>query len=370
LNTILFITSGLKNGGAEFALKRLIQSTFIHRNIKIFVFNLDAESPISIDLKAKGINVLDFNFNSNFTLSSIYNFFSALNQISPNQIHGWMYHGNLLAFIAWIIQPKAELIFNVRQALHSLKQEKFSTRIVILMNALLSKFCLKVTHNSKIGISHHREIGFCTTNSIYIPNGFNHEKLYPSLSKRTAFRKLHDIPQKTCVITLLARYDPIKGHDIFLNAAKILLLEVPDVIFLMVGEGLSTDNSKLSKLITDIASNLIILGHQDDILSVLNGSDILTVSSHSEGFPNVLGEGMAVGLNCVATNVGGCAEILGNCGRISPPGDPSSLAACWLNLLLLPKEEFRIEGLRARKRIVDFFSAEKFINSYMHIFTL
>jgi glycosyltransferase involved in cell wall biosynthesis len=169
------------------------------------------------------------------------------------------------------------------------------------------------------------------------------------------------------VICLLARYDPIKGHNVFLEGAKILLKERPDTIFLMVGEGLSSDHPKLSSLINSIKSNVIALGHQDEISSVLNGSDILTVCSHSEGFPNSLGEAMSVGLVCVATDVGGCAKILGDCGRLIPPNEPDLLAKSWLDLLSLPNEEFLRVGLKARQRIKDCFSVDKFVNSYLNI---
>ena len=137
----------------------------------------------------------------------------------------------------------------------------------------------------------------------------------------------------------------------------------------MAGEGLSPDHPKLSGLISQIASNLIVLDHQDDVSSVLNGSDVLTVCSHSEGFPNALGEAMSVGLVCVATDVGGCSEILGDCGRIAPPDEPASLARCWLELLSLPERKFRKDGLKARKRIKDCFSADKFVDSYLKIFS-
>ena len=66
---------------------------------------------------------------------------------------------------------------------------------------------------------------------------------------------------------------------------------------------------------------------------------------------------------------GGCSEILGDCGRIAPPAEPASLAQCWLELLSLPESEFRKEGLKARQRIKECFSADKFVDSYFRIFS-
>ena len=366
---IVFISSGLKNGGAELALERLLKAHIKKKAFRFVVFSLDSLGPVGERMREMGIKVIALNLRKRSLLLSLPRFFSQINKLHPTQIHGWMYHGNLFAFLAWIFQPKAQLVFNIRQALHSLNSEKLTTRITILFNALLSRVCALVIHNSKLGIRHHEKVGFCPRNSLYVPNGFDLAKLSPSQAKRDSFRSMHDIPRQARVITLLARYDPIKGHDVFLEGAKILLRERPDTIFLMAGEGLSPDPPKLSGLISQVASNLIVLGHQDDVSSVLNGSDILTVCSHSEGFPNALGEAMSVGLVCVATDVGGCSQILGDCGRLAPPAEPAFLAQCWLGLLSLPEREFRKDGLKARQRIKDCFSADKFVDSYLKIFS-
>lgn len=365
---IVIITTGLDNGGAELALYNLLSKLKHKSNTNYHVISLSSIGPVGIRLKKISVSVTAINLKSDLAFISVFRFIRLIYKIKPVQIHGWMYHGNLFAFIGWIFNPYSLLFFNIRQALHSLYQEKVLTRFVIIFNALLSRFCELVIHNSQVGIMHHENVGFYTRNSMYIPNGFDLEMLSPSDSKRECFRSQYKISRLTRVITLLARYDPIKGHDVFLEAAKILLQEKPEVIFLMAGEGLSPDHPELSGLISQIASNLIVLGHQDDVSSVLNGSDILTVCSHSEGFPNALGEAMSGGLVCVATDVGGCSQILGDCGRIAPPAEPASLAQCWLELLSLPESEFRKNGLKARQRIKDCFSADKFVDSYLRIF--
>ena len=366
---IVFISSGLKNGGAELALERLLKAHIKKKAFRFVVFSLDSLGPVGERMREMGIKVIALDLRKRSLVLSLPRFFSQINKLHPTQIHGWMYHGNLFAFLAWISQPKSQLVFNIRQALHSLSQEKLTTRIAILFNALLSRVCTLVIHNSKLGIRHHEKVGFCPGNSLYVPNGFDLAKLSPSQIKRDSFRSRHKIPRQARVITLLARYDPIKGHDVFLEGAKILLRERPEAIFLMVGEGLSPDHPKLSGLISQISSNLIVLDHQDDVSSVLNGSDILTVCSHSEGFPNALGEAMSVELVCVATDVGGCSEILGDCGRLAPPAEPASLAQCWFELLSLPERKFRKDGLKARQRIKDCFSADKFVYSFQRIFS-
>lgn len=44
-----------------------------------------------------------------------------------------------------------------------------------------------------------------------------------------------------------------------------------------------------------------------------------------EGFPNVIGEAMSVGIPCVATDIGDSSLVIGDSGWIIPPGDVDSL---------------------------------------------
>jgi glycosyltransferase involved in cell wall biosynthesis len=60
----------------------------------------------------------------------------------------------------------------------------------------------------------------------------------------------------------------------------------------------------------------------------INAADVLTLPSWSEGYPNVVVEGVACGRPVVATDVGGTREILHNGnGILIPPKDASRLAS-------------------------------------------
>jgi teichuronic acid biosynthesis glycosyltransferase TuaC len=55
----------------------------------------------------------------------------------------------------------------------------------------------------------------------------------------------------------------------------------------------------------------------------MNAADLLCLTSHNEGFPNVILEAMATDLKVVSTDVGGISELVDRPGRgmLTPPGD-------------------------------------------------
>ena len=98
--------------------------------------------------------------------------------------------------------------------------------------------------------------------------------------------------------------------------------------------------------------------------------DIATLSSaFGEGFPNVLGEAMASGLPCVATDIGDADELLGGTGIVVPPRDPQALAAAWRKLIDLGAEGRRLLGDQARQRITRDYGLASAIARYEALYS-
>jgi glycosyltransferase involved in cell wall biosynthesis len=139
------------------------------------------------------------------------------------------------------------------------------------------------------------------------------------------------------LIGLVARYDPFKDHATFLNAAARVAREIPSARFVLCGAGVDRSNAGLAALIDSagIGQRCHLLGPPRDVPRVLAALDVLASSSISEAFPLVLGEAMACGVPCAATDVGDSALIVGPTGRVVPPQDPAALGAAlvWVGVL-------------------------------------
>jgi len=130
----------------------------------------------------------------------------------------------------------------------------------------------------------------------------------------------------------------VKGLDILIEAAAIVLKSMPDVQFRIAGGVLEPDYFKqLTELIAtySIENEVIFLGSITDLRPYLETSDLFVLPSRSEGFSNAIIEAMAYSLPVVATRVGGNDEAVddGVTGHIVPSEDAPALAAAILRVL-------------------------------------
>jgi glycosyltransferase involved in cell wall biosynthesis len=160
----------------------------------------------------------------------------------------------------------------------------------------------------------------------------------PDQAGRALLRDEWGITSDMKLIGLVGRLDPIKGHPVFLEAARILAAKRADLVFVCVGDGPEPYRRQLHRVGAELGlgERLIWAGHRPygDMPNVYNALDLLCLASRSEGFGNVIAEAMACGVPCVATQVGGVPEIVGHLGILVPPGDPAALARGVLETLV------------------------------------
>jgi len=169
-------------------------------------------------------------------------------------------------------------------------------------------------------------------------------------------------------IGIVGNLKPVKGTDVFIDAAKIVLETFPDAQFELAGTGNEEQyQSQIERL--GIATHVRLLGSISDIPAFLSTLDVAVLSSRSEGLPNAIMEYMAAGRPCVVTDVGGCGELIRHeqNGLLVPPEDPLALAAGMVVLLAHPDraEQF---AAAARKDVADKYEAAVLANRWCEIY--
>jgi len=173
-----------------------------------------------------------------------------------------------------------------------------------------------------------------------------------------------DQPSPHPLVTTAGNIRHVKGHDVFIRAAAIVMQQFPDATFSIAGEVLELAYFEdLQTLIRELnlSRNFTFAGGVTKLRDYLAAADIFVLPSRSEGFSNSIIEAMAAALPVVATDVGGNAEAVenGTSGYIVPSEDPVALAAAILRLLANPHQA-REMGEAGRHR-----AAEKFTNEAM-----
>jgi glycosyltransferase involved in cell wall biosynthesis len=180
-----------------------------------------------------------------------------------------------------------------------------------------------------------------------------------------------ELSPTTIIIGKIARYHAMKDHANFLQAAAYLLQFYPGVHFLLAGEKVERTNVTLMRLIKELNldARMHLLGNRNDIHRIIPGLDIVTsASSYGEGFPNVIGEAMASGVPCVATDVGDSALIIGKLGQVVPPRQPESLAEAWRSLIDMGQTRRTAMGLMARRHIKEHYSLPVIVGRYEQLY--
>jgi glycosyltransferase involved in cell wall biosynthesis len=294
-------------------------------------------------------------------------------EFRPDVVQGWMYHGNLAATWAWRCAGRLpKLFWGIRQTFHGMAKEKLLTRWVIRVGAWMSASPEAIVFNSYASAAQHGAAGFRLDRAAIIPNGFDLDKCPTDSAAGLQMRRELGIAAAAPVVGLVARNHPMKDHATFLRAAAELARELPGTRFVLAGRGIDASNVHLATMIDELGltQSTQLLGEVSTPERLYPAFDILVLSSAwGEAFPNVLGEAMACGVPCVATNVGDAQAIIGDTGRIVPPGDAAALADGIAALLRLPQAERRALGDRARERVRNLYSLGAIADAYLRCYT-
>lgn len=368
---VTWVTTGLGTGGAEMILCAFIAASD-PRRFRHSVISLTAGGKYVIPLQQLGVNVISLDMAPGRPgIAPLFKLARTLRRSRPDVIAGWMYHGNLAALLGkWLAFLRVPLIWNVRQSLDSLKNEKPGSAAVIRLCARLSRFPNAISYNSRTSARHHEIAGYRKEKSVLIPNGFDLTKFTPHSEARTALRAELGLPADTTLVGRFGRFASMKDHASFIRAAAIVGTESPQTHFVMVGTGIDERNAELSALISSLhlQPRMHLLGERQDIPQLTAALDVAcSSSSFGEGCPNVVGEAMACGVPCAVTDVGDSAWLAGDHGRVVPPRDPAALAEAILGLLRMPDGARRDLGTASRQHIAQNFSLDSVVDRFTNL---
>lgn len=208
---------------------------------------------------------------------------------------------------------------------------------------------------------------------ISIATGVSLDRFDPLTANGAGVRRELGIGDQCQVVTMVAVLRGMKRHDLLVSAAVALREKLPDVVYLLVGDGPGNDSIRALVHDAGLEDNFIFTGYRSDVPDILAASDVVVLTSdRNEGVPQSISQAMAMERAVVAAPVGSIAELVrdGETGLLAETGNAQSFAAQIETLLVDEQLRTRL-GKAARQHVLanytDTIMAEKTIAFYQHL---
>jgi len=171
------------------------------------------------------------------------------------------------------------------------------------------------------------------------------------------------------IVGAAGRLSTEKGFFVLVDAAERVTRSLPDVGFVLFGEGVLRPALTQQIKARGLSDRFLLAGFRSDLDRLLPSFDLLVQSSFTEGMPNVVLEACAAGVPVVATAVGGTPEIIEGPASdlLVPPGDPEAMAERIRSVLADNQGRLDLAG-RAREHVLGRFTFTAQAQLYRKLF--
>jgi glycosyltransferase involved in cell wall biosynthesis len=189
-------------------------------------------------------------------------------------------------------------------------------------------------------------------------SGMDVEPFFNADQHRQQVRNEYQIASDRIVIGKIARLFHLKGHDDLVTAAVPVIRRCPQVVFLLVGDGILRDSLTRRIESLGISEHFIFAGlvSPDQVPSLIGAMDILVHTSLREGLARALPQALIAGKPAVSYDIDGAREVVisGQTGDLIPPRDTTALSESLIRLAENEPLRNRL-GTEGRNRFTDQF---------------
>lgn len=176
-------------------------------------------------------------------------------------------------------------------------------------------------------------------------------------------------PNRIPVIGTAGPLEDVKGIPYFLQAAKKVTEQRPDVEFLIAGSG--PEEAALRKLSRELklTSHITFVPNLHDFNESLRAMDVFCLPSLKQGLGTIMLEAMAMGKPVVASRVGGVFSIIEDdvSGQLVPPSNSDAMASAILDFLNDPAKARSI-GEAGRQKVLQDFRLERMVDETIQVY--
>ncbi len=356
---VAHVTFDMRIGGAEQVIRTLAEHTDPGR-YEVSIVCLDqALGPFGAALRNQGFRVSSFGRRPGFDLGLVPQLHSHIVQHQIEVLHCHQYTPYVYGLLG-SLGTSARVILTEHGRFHP-DPRKLKR---VLLNPLFSTMTDGITAISRATRKALIEIeNFPARRIGVVYNGIDDTRY--GLPPDRQLRQSLGIPEGSRLLGTVARMDANKNQRMMIKALNRVHASHPDTFLVIVGDG--PEKELLEKLAVSlgVGSQVIFTGFREDTHRFYALMDIFLLTSFTEGTAMTLLEAMASGLPCVATDVGGNAEIVtdGETGLLVE-SDNDALLAEALRRLLDDESVMRLMGAAGRKRFEERFGVNRMVEAY------
>lgn len=364
---VMHVISSLNVGGAETMLRKLVETSTGPTHVVVSLTTIGEIGPV---LRAQGVSVYPLGMTSPLSIfRTAARLAALLRQECPNVMQTWMYHADFLGGLVGRMCG-VRVLWGVRTTELPRSGSRVTHWIRACCAGLSGRVPARIIYAADASRRLHERLGYAAAKSLVIPNGFQMELLHAGWASRAEMRRHLGLQDGDVVLGFVGRFHDDKDPRNFLRAASLLVRRGHDVRLVMVGRDVVDGNPTLAGWIAELGlqDRVLLLGERSDVPACLGAMDVFCLPSRTEGFPNVLGEAMGVGIPCVATDVGDVRVVLGDCGKVVPCEDADALADGMEQVLAWTPAERAARVGAGHRRVADHYSIEATCRKFEQVY--
>lgn len=190
---------------------------------------------------------------------------------------------------------------------------------------------------------------------------------FEGFANQTTCRAQLGIENDAFVLIFLGNLTKQKRPDRFIQVIALLKPLIPNLMAIIVGDGplrKDVENQIQELSLNDVVS---CKGYQSDVRTFIAASNVLLLTSDTEGMPGVVLEAAGMGIPSVAAEVGGIKEFIDEfeTGITVKPDDINEYVT---QLLYLYNDQSKLEsmGRAANDKLIKNYGLIKISNEYIH----
>ena len=313
---------------------------------------------------SEGLDLIPLGTRSEIDLAAAWRLSRVLKQLRPDIVHAHDPRAVAMAATALAIAapaPRPPLVASRRieypVGRNSFSRWKYSQVdcFLAISGAVRDRLIADRIPVSKVRVVHE---GVDVERIVTLPHGNLHAALF--------------LPTQSPIVGTIGALVAQKGHHTLVDAAAVVVKQVPDVRFVILGEGELRPQLEEQIKRLHLERHVFLAGFRTDVLELLKDVDLFALSSTHEGMCTSLVDAMAAEKAAVATAVGGVPEVIsdGETGFLVPPRDAAALAVRLVGLLKDEPRRHRM-GRAGLQRARRFFTVERMVEEtaavYRHL---